>query len=249
MSFAYSAALVDDNSNNINDSDNYLNKKKQSITHNKTQKNYYKENFDTGKVNSVLEALHKNQKVDDDENKSTLGNFNPPANPVSSGVNKTIATEQMMNMTNQNDIMFRTLGRSPQPNNQNNDDLDLNDYSNYGDSKTVEEYYKKVLPGYNANNNSSNNNSSNNNSSNNNSSNNNPINKQYYKMNYDNNMNNAAPSQDVLLQKINYMITLLEDQQDEKTNNVTEEVVLYSFLGIFIIFIVDSFAKVGKYVR
>ena len=99
MSFAYSAALVDDNSNNINDSDNYLNKKKQSITHNKTQKNYYKENFDTGKVNSVLEALHKNQKVDDDENKSTLGNFNPPANPVSSGVNKTIATEQMMNMT------------------------------------------------------------------------------------------------------------------------------------------------------
>jgi hypothetical protein len=45
------------------------------------------------------------------------------------------------------------------------------------------------------------------------------------------------------------MISLLEDQQDEKTNNVTEEVVLYSFLGIFIIFIVDSFAKVGKYVR
>ena len=45
------------------------------------------------------------------------------------------------------------------------------------------------------------------------------------------------------------MINLLEEQQDEKTNNVTEEVVLYSFLGIFIIFIVDSFAKVGKYVR
>jgi high-affinity K+ transport system ATPase subunit B len=62
-------------------------------------------------------------------------------------------------------------------------------------------------------------------------------------------MNNVAPTQDVLLQKINYMISLLEDQQDEKTNNVTEEVVLYSFLGIFIIFIVDSFAKVGKYVR
>ena len=234
MSFAYSAALVDDNSNNINDSDNYLNKKKQSVTHNKTQKNYYKENFDSGKVNSVLEALHKNQRTDDDENKSNLGNFNPPAKPISSGVTKTIATEQMMNMTNQNDLMFRTLGRAPQPNNQNNDDLDLNDYSNYGDSKTVEEYYKKVLPGYNPNNNSMNNN---------------PTNKQYYKMNYNNNTNTTLPSQDVLLQKINYMITLLEDQQDEKTNNVTEEVVLYSFLGIFIIFIVDSFAKVGKYVR
>jgi high-affinity K+ transport system ATPase subunit B len=65
----------------------------------------------------------------------------------------------------------------------------------------------------------------------------------------DDQASNVAPTQDVLLQKINYMISLLEDQQDEKTNNVTEEVVLYSFLGIFIIFIVDSFAKVGKYVR
>ena len=54
---------------------------------------------------------------------------------------------------------------------------------------------------------------------------------------------------DALLQKINYMINLLEEQQDERTNNVTEEVVLYSFLGIFIIFVVDSFARVGKYVR
>ena len=45
------------------------------------------------------------------------------------------------------------------------------------------------------------------------------------------------------------MINLLEEQKDEKTNNVTEEVVLYSFLGIFIIFVVDSFARVGKYVR
>ena len=56
-------------------------------------------------------------------------------------------------------------------------------------------------------------------------------------------------SQQVLIDKLNYMINLLEEQQDEKTNNVTEEVVLYSFLGIFIIFIVDSFARVGKYVR
>ena len=53
----------------------------------------------------------------------------------------------------------------------------------------------------------------------------------------------------ILLEKLNYMIHLLEEQQDEKTNNVTEEVVLYCFLGIFIIFIADSFVRVGKYVR
>ena len=45
------------------------------------------------------------------------------------------------------------------------------------------------------------------------------------------------------------MINLLEEQQDEKTGHVTEEVILYSFLDIFIIFIIDSFARAGKYVR
>ena len=53
----------------------------------------------------------------------------------------------------------------------------------------------------------------------------------------------------VLLEKLNYMIHLLEEQQDEKTGNVTEEVILYCFLGIFIIFVADSFVRVGKYVR
>jgi hypothetical protein len=52
-----------------------------------------------------------------------------------------------------------------------------------------------------------------------------------------------------LLEKINYMIHLLERQQNEPTNNITEEFILYTFLGIFIIFIVDSFARTGKYTR
>ena len=229
MSFAINAAPFDENSNNNDDSDNYLNKKRQ--THNKTQKKYPKENFDTEKVNSVLEKIHSSQKTEDTDNDKNLGDFSPPPKPESSGVNKTIATEQMMNMTNQNDLMFRTLGRAPQPNYQGGDNLDLNDYTNYGDDKAAEEYYKKVLPSYST------------------MPNRNPVNKLYHSMNNNNMQNNEAPSQDILLQKLNYMISLLEDQHDEKTNNVTEEVILYSFLGIFIIFIVDSFAKVGKYVR
>ena len=52
-----------------------------------------------------------------------------------------------------------------------------------------------------------------------------------------------------LLEKINYMIHLLEEQQAEKTSNITEEFILYTFLGVFIIFIVDSFARAGKYTR
>jgi len=52
-----------------------------------------------------------------------------------------------------------------------------------------------------------------------------------------------------LLEKINYMIHLLEEERLEKTNNITEEFILYTFLGVFIIFIVDGFSRSGKYVR
>ena len=62
-------------------------------------------------------------------------------------------------------------------------------------------------------------------------------------------LNNNMPRDDKLMEKINYMIHLLEEQQLEKTSNITEEFVLYSFLGVFIIFIVDSFARSGKYTR
>ena len=221
MSF-YNAGLVDDDNN---DSESCIKNKR----HSKTQKNYsmQKVNFDKAKVGSILEKIHDTQKEDDDLN--YLGDFNPPPPP-------TIAKEPMTNMTtNQNDLMFRTLGRAPQPTYENKDNLDLNDYSNYGDNKTVEDYYRKVLPGFNA--------------TAQNNLNNHPVNKLYHKPSYDIPMNNSPANQDVLLKKLNYMISLLEDQQDEKTNNVTEEVILYSFLGIFIIFVVDSFAKVGKYVR
>ena len=54
---------------------------------------------------------------------------------------------------------------------------------------------------------------------------------------------------DKFMEKINYMIYLLEQQQNEKTSNITEEFILYTFLGIFIIFVVDSFARTGKYIR
>ena len=52
-----------------------------------------------------------------------------------------------------------------------------------------------------------------------------------------------------LLEKLNYMITLLEEQKEHKTDNITEELILYMFLGVFVIFVVDSFARVTKYTR
>ena len=58
-----------------------------------------------------------------------------------------------------------------------------------------------------------------------------------------------SSERDVLLAKLNYMIHLLEEQREERTGHVTEEIILYCFLGIFMIFMVDSFARAGKYVR
>jgi len=109
----------------------------------------------------------------------------------------------------------------------NDDEIDLNSIKdNYMNDKAVEKYYKNLIPNYNQK-------------------------QSIHSIPYYNQIQPSEPTENynALVNKLNYMINLLEDQQDEKTNNVTEEVVLYSFLGIFIIFIVDSFARVGKYVR
>jgi hypothetical protein len=81
--------------------------------------------------------------------------------------------------------------------------------------------------------------------------------KNYYKQfipYYNQSSENPNPSfedmnKDELTDKLNQIIYMLEEQQNEKTENVTEELILYSFLGVFIIFVVDSFARAGKYVR
>ena len=52
-----------------------------------------------------------------------------------------------------------------------------------------------------------------------------------------------------LLTRLNYMIHLLEEQQEQRTEHVMEELILYCFLGIFIIFVIDSFVRVGRYTR
>jgi len=59
----------------------------------------------------------------------------------------------------------------------------------------------------------------------------------------------SLDNSDKIMEKINYITHLLEEQQAEKTNHIAEEFVLYSMLGIFVIYVVDSFHKMGKYSR
>jgi hypothetical protein len=55
--------------------------------------------------------------------------------------------------------------------------------------------------------------------------------------------------QDDVLTKLNYIIDLFEDQKEIRTSQKNEEIVLYCFLGIFMIYVLDSFVSVGKYSR
>ncbi len=63
------------------------------------------------------------------------------------------------------------------------------------------------------------------------------------------NENSNSSNSNSLEEKVNYLIELLEKQNEKKTDYVTEEIVLYLFLGIFIIYTVDSFTRINKYTR
>jgi hypothetical protein len=58
--------------------------------------------------------------------------------------------------------------------------------------------------------------------------------------------NNLSGTNAALIEKLNYIIHMLEEKKDEKTGHVIEELVLYCFLGIFIIFIVDTFTQAAS---
>jgi len=252
MSLAITAAPFDtdnqnqnQNYNNYNGNDSPVNRKRQTMnsSNNKTQKRMpiINSDFNSEKVNSVLQSIHNSS---DNE----LGDFNPkknygstsslerynPSNPLNPLAPPVSVKTQQINETN--DTKEGMTNQSDVPKPLDNDEMELQELqSAFLNDAQVRDYYKKLVPTYQNKNNPS------------------DTNKAYYPQrnmdiidssNYMNGTNN-----DLLLNKINYMINLLEDQKDERTNNVTEEVVLYSFLGIFIIFIADSFARVGKYTR
>lgn len=241
---AMSAAPIDNDNNQTTypSGETPINKKRQN--HNKTQK--YRQpssDFNPQKVNSVLQSIHNSTPDDDD-----LGNYNPkgtavtakhsddfkpinpfefPAKPVSMGSDRR-AREGMSNLKEENNLV-------PQP--TDDEDLKLQELqSAFMNDAQVREYYRKLVPNYNHSNKSENN-------------------KNYYSSEssgFPSSLSSPSSLNDsnqVLIEKLNYMINLLEEQQDQKTGSVTEEVVLYSFLGVFIIFVVDSFTKVGKYTR
>ena len=54
---------------------------------------------------------------------------------------------------------------------------------------------------------------------------------------------------DKLWDRLGYIIHLLEQQVNEKTDHILEEYALYLLLGVFVIYVLDSFSRYGRYVR
>jgi hypothetical protein len=57
------------------------------------------------------------------------------------------------------------------------------------------------------------------------------------------------PTNNEMLTKLNNILEMFEDQKEIRTGQKNEEIVLYCFLGVFVIYIMDSFVNIGKYSR
>lgn len=254
MSFAIHAApFNNDHDENLNLlGESVINQKKNQFR--KTQKNKEME-FNSAKVNAVLENFQNLDDSDDNTN-NNMGDFKPLAPPTSVGVENTKLKESTSSMppsppslptnianvgNNSNTLNNSTSNTSSKLNIQTGetDQVDLQSLKdNFMNKNAVKEYFSNIIPNYNSSHYPSNTN-----------------NVPHYQYQHNQSAeeqlysNNNQSQNDAIINKLNYMMNLLEEQQDEKTSHVTEEVILYSFLGIFMIFIVDSFSRVGKYTR
>ena len=220
MSLAMSAEIINSN-DTITSQPNFKKRHSNNITQ-KQKPGLY--DINSTKVNNVLNAIHQNMYKEDD---------------MDDDLNYYAANQTQNNASNNNNKQTPStfkpaVSKDPSANYNNRDNVSLLKNAYMNDTE-VDDYYKHVLSSYNEKH----------------------KNHQAHYTNTNTNINNQPAqiqqniqsSNDVLIDKLNYMIHLLEEQQDQRINNVTEEIILYSFLGIFIIFIVDSFARSGKYIR
>ena len=241
---------------NNNENDNYYIPQKQAFTNPPQQAS-------SSKVNNVLKEIYKSSLMTDEDDDDNYGNYMPLPPPQSAGVENTIIrdrnisnTEGMNNMymSSSQELMGGNYPSSvsqtiPTPSISNEykqvlNPLPQNFYqlpssSQQQSSKmqyptTNNKYNVEGITDYN----------------------NIMLNASNYENQHIPQYNNSSGSMehnfnsgDPVLNKLNYMIHLLESSKDEKTEHITEEVILYSFLGVFMIFIVDSFTKIGKYKR
>jgi hypothetical protein len=180
--------------------------------------------------------------VEMDNNNNNNGNSNTINNPIE---NKRVKRSNNKTVKNSNSKV-ETMKKQLELSGMDNDTLDMGDFkSPENQSELIQNHDGDVEPAFNENKRSEYGNydiESFQNTPN-------LAAEEYYKEIVPNYNQNNTNNQNELSQKLDYLIHMLEEQRDQKTETVTEELILYSFLGVFIIFVLDSFVKVGKYTR
>jgi hypothetical protein len=278
MSLALYASPYDNNGID-NSTDNLISKKRLNHNKTQKYHNKDRDNNTSEKVRNLIKSIHDNNDIDGVDMGDFTPIPPPNSAGVERTIEKSTNIKENYSGINDNSNNNLTNNSSPYstsnsnnnspgdnyyniPTTNNNvssennvnasnylDSMEKNNLAyNYSNDRDVEEYYKKYVPNYSYGTATNNNRNIKQNNVNSNLSNPNyPSNSNFSP--YTPSFNPSVGENSVLIDKLNYMIHLLEEQQDERTANVTEEVVLYCFLGVFMIFIVDSFTRVGKYVR
>ncbi len=238
MSFSFSAASVENDyelspsAQSNNQHQPLINKKKLSNQHKRTQRNKPPPVYDSNQVQSAVESAQTNYSSPSSKllkegyasinplDNDNLGDFKPLAPPMSAG------QERLKNagQNNENPYASNVSESESEPNANVPYAYESNDThdldQNFMTEQQSKQYYRKLMGNY-------------------------PNTTSVSQLPSAMNSNSSDP----VMAKLNYLIGLVEEQQSEKTDSVMEDTVLYSFLGVFIIFIVDSFVRVGKYVR
>ena len=210
---------------------NIINENRQNRKNSKTIKKRPTYGVEPGKK-KCIETLMQMTSNDDDDDETGLVDFQPPSKPELTRM-PTTHQPDTHNETNikklfNNDGSLKTSVTSGQSNNTINQHLSQPSlYSNaYSVPSNLEANFNNAISNVQAN------------MTNNSSGNNNTI--------VSNLNHQPANIQGNINEQLNYIIHLLEEQQNTKTSTTTEELILYTFLGVFTIYIVDSFTKISK---
>jgi len=230
MSLAFSDFNEEPNHTNI-----IQQKKREGMRHNKTAKNRKDKMPPNPKLQEMMKVIHEGEDDDDNTDANNYQPLSPPKSAVMDHMDRLNNSEDVdddnmdhnmnHNMNHRIESQYEQSQQLQQPQPQlhrqsSQPEVQKNGNNQEAFTQLPSEYAKQYYQQY----------------------------IPYYNQGSDDRSPSGA-NKDELLSRLNQIIYLLEEQQEEKTDNVMEELILYSFLGIFIIFVVDSFARAGKYVR
>ena len=218
-SLVINAATLDDDYNNNGTNNNYGNNGNNASC----RKNQTYKNKNAQKIDKTM--LHQLYTSNNSESEETMGDFAPvqkqmqTANFQQGLLHSSMNTTNSMNTANSMNTNSHTKKKE-----HSEEDDDVVDKINT-DATYENELYKQYIHNYN-----------------------NSFAKDVYSSNPSNPASYPNTNND-LLKRLDKILYLLEEEKNDQSHLITEELILYVFLGVFIIYVLDSFVRAGKYVR